>query len=84
MVERTGCGVVVPFRDAGAAVRAVLALRDDREGAASMGVRGHAEALAHHNWPDHAAAFVGWLEEWAGKPVTSGREIGVLEAWHAI
>ncbi|MGJ6966384.1 glycosyltransferase [Streptosporangium sp. G11] len=84
MVERTGCGVVVPFGDAEATVRAVLALRDDPEGAAEMGARGHAEALARHNWPDHAGAFVGRLEEWAGKPVTSGLEIGVLEAWHAI
>ncbi|GAA4205816.1 hypothetical protein GCM10022252_66970 [Streptosporangium oxazolinicum] len=84
MVERIGCGVVVPFGDAEATVRAVLALRDDPEGAAGMGTRGHAEALAHHNWPDHAGAFVGRLEEWAGKPVTSGQEIGVLEAWHAI
>ncbi|MER6828373.1 glycosyltransferase [Streptosporangium sp. NPDC000563] len=84
MVEKVGCGVVVPFGDAEATVRAVLALRDDREGAAEMGARGHAEALARHNWPDHAGAFVGRLEEWAGKPVTSGREIGVLEAWHAI
>ncbi|MER5648610.1 glycosyltransferase [Streptosporangium sp. NPDC002524] len=84
VVEGIGCGVVVPFRDARATVRAVLALRDDPEGTAAMGARGHAEALAHHNWPDHAGAFVGWLEEWAGKPVTSSQEIGVLEAWHAI
>ncbi|WP_440067507.1 glycosyltransferase [Streptosporangium sp. OZ121] len=84
MVESVGCGVVVPFGDAQAVVRAVLALRDDPEGAAATGARGHAEALAHHNWPDHAGAFVGRLEEWAGKPVTSGLEIGVLEAWHAI
>jgi glycosyltransferase involved in cell wall biosynthesis len=84
LVERTGCGVVVPFGDVGAAVRAVLTLRDDPTGAAEMGGRGHAEALAHHNWPDHAGAFVGRLEEWAGRPVTSGLEIGLLEAWHAI
>ncbi|MFF3440463.1 glycosyltransferase [Streptosporangium sp. NPDC002721] len=84
MVEGAACGVVVPFGDAPAVVRAVLGLREDPEGAAGMGARGHAEALARHNWPDHAGAFVGRLEEWAGKPVTSGLEIGVLEAWHAI
>ncbi|WP_326828816.1 glycosyltransferase [Streptosporangium sp. NBC_01810] len=84
LVERTGCGVVVPFGDVGAAVRAVLALRDDPTGAVEMGGRGHAEALAHHNWPDHAGAFVEQLEEWAAGPVTSGLEVGVLEAWHAI
>ncbi|GAA2889115.1 hypothetical protein GCM10010517_53220 [Streptosporangium fragile] len=84
LVERAGCGVVVPFGDVAAAARAVLALRDDPAGAAAMGARGHAEALARYNWPDHAGEFVGRLEEWAGKPVTSGLEIGLLEAWHAI
>ncbi|MFI6506816.1 glycosyltransferase [Streptosporangium sp. NPDC050855] len=84
LVERTGCGTVVPYGDADAAVRAVLALRDDPAGAAEMGARGHAEALAHHNWPDKAGEFIGMLEEWAGKTVTSRLEIGVLEAWHVI
>ncbi|MBB2909681.1 glycosyltransferase involved in cell wall biosynthesis [Streptosporangium becharense] len=84
LVERSGCGLVVPFGDVEAAVRAVLALRDDPAGAAEMGARGHTEALARHNWPDHAGDFVGRLEEWAGRRVTSDVEIGVLEAWHAI
>ncbi|MGC5013344.1 glycosyltransferase [Streptosporangium sp. DT93] len=84
LVGRTGCGVVVPFGDAGAAVAAVLALRDDPAGTTEMGVRGHAEALAHHNWPDRAGQYIGMLEEWAGKTVTSRLEIGVLEAWHVI
>ncbi|GAA3117002.1 hypothetical protein GCM10010466_05000 [Planomonospora alba] len=84
LVERVGCGLVVPSGDAGAAARAVLGLRDDPEGAAAMGARGHAEAALHHDWPDHAGAFVALLEEWAGKPVTAGRGLGVLEPWHAI
>lgn len=84
LVDRTGCGVVVPFLDVDAALHAVLALREDPDGAAAMGARGHQEALRHHNWPDHAGDFVRLLEEWADRPVTSGREVGVLEAWHAI
>ncbi|MFC3984003.1 glycosyltransferase [Streptosporangium jomthongense] len=84
MVERVGCGVVVPFGDVDAALHAVLGLRDDPGGATAMGKRGYEQALNEHHWPDHAGEFVGRLEEWAGKPVTSAVEIGVLEAWHAI
>ncbi|OUC84349.1 glycosyltransferase family 4 protein [Streptosporangium minutum] len=84
LVGRAGYGVVTPFGDVDAALRAVLALRDDPEGAAAMGARGYEEALRHYDWPAHAGEFVGLLEEWADRPVTSGPEIGVLEAWHAI
>ncbi|MFF5211375.1 glycosyltransferase family 4 protein [Streptosporangium sp. NPDC000396] len=84
MIDQVGCGVVVPFGDVDAVLRAVLALRDDPGGTAAMGARGYEEASLRYNWPDHAGEFVGQLEEWAGKPVTSGQEIGVLEAWHAI
>ncbi|GAA3123053.1 hypothetical protein GCM10017600_18460 [Streptosporangium carneum] len=84
MVDRVGCGAVVPFGDVEAALHAVLGLRDAPGEASAMGRRGYEEALSHHHWPDHAGEFVGWLEEWAGKPVTSDVEIGVLEAWHAI
>ncbi|MFJ2032341.1 glycosyltransferase [Streptosporangium sp. NPDC087985] len=84
LVDRTGCGVVTPFGDVDTVLHAVLTLREDPEGAAAMGARGHEEALRHYNWPDHAGDFVGLLEEWAGRPVTPGRGIGVLEAWHAI
>ncbi|GAA3444310.1 hypothetical protein Pve01_25680 [Planomonospora venezuelensis] len=84
LVERAGCGVVVPFGDVDAAVAAVLALREDPEEAAAMGARGHAEAAREHDWPGHAEEFVRHLEEWAGKPVTGGRGLGLLEPWHAI
>ncbi|MGV9776069.1 glycosyltransferase family 4 protein [Streptosporangium sp. NPDC003464] len=65
LVERSGCGVVTPFGDVDAALRAVLALREDPEGAAAMGARGHAEALRRYHWPDQAGEFVGLLEGWA-------------------
>ncbi|GGS90828.1 hypothetical protein GCM10010156_56440 [Planobispora rosea] len=84
LVRRVDCGVVVPFGDVDAAVEAVLALRDDPGGASAMGARGYAEAVRGYDWPEQAEGFVGLLEEWAGKPVTSGRELGLLEPWHAI
>ncbi|GII75434.1 hypothetical protein Sru01_04160 [Sphaerisporangium rufum] len=65
LIGRLDCGVIVPFGDVDAAVRAVLRLRDDPERRAMMGARGHAEARAHHHWPDHAPGFVARLEEWA-------------------
>jgi glycosyltransferase involved in cell wall biosynthesis len=65
LVDRTGCGVVTPFGDVDAVLRAVLALRDDPEGAAAMGARGYEEALRHYDWPAHAGEFVGLLEGWA-------------------
>lgn len=65
LVDRTGCGVVTPFGDVDAALHAVLALRDDPEGAAAMGTRGYEEALRHYDWPAHASEFVGLLEGWA-------------------
>ncbi|PZG36167.1 glycosyl transferase [Spongiactinospora gelatinilytica] len=65
LVGRIDCGVIVPFGDVDAIVHAVLRLREDSERRAAMGARGYAEALHHHNWPDHAAEFVALLEEWA-------------------
>ncbi|MFF0307515.1 glycosyltransferase [Streptosporangium sp. NPDC004379] len=64
-VERTGCGVVVPFGDVDAALRAVLTLRDDPGRAADMGARGYREALHRHDWADHSGGFVELLEGWA-------------------
>ncbi|MEV0967380.1 glycosyltransferase [Microtetraspora glauca] len=74
LVLGTGCGTVVPFPAEGAestvdaTVRAVLALRDDPEGRAAMGARGHAEARRRFHWPVRAAEFVAQLERWAQAP----------------
>ncbi len=70
LVERAGCGVIVPFRDPGAVAEAVLRLRDDPERRTAMGAHGHAHALRHYHWPDHAAEFVTALERWADVPGT--------------
>ena len=68
LVGRVDCGLIVPFGDVAAAARAVLRLRDDAERRAAMGARGYAEALHHHHWPDHSAAFVRHLERLAAAP----------------
>ncbi|NUW30140.1 glycosyltransferase [Nonomuraea sp. SMC257] len=68
LVERTGCGIVVPL-DVDAVVDAVLDLKEDPARRSAHGVRGHAEARVRHHWPDHAPAFVAQMEAWAGLPV---------------
>ncbi|MDF5751190.1 glycosyltransferase [Spongiactinospora sp. TRM90649] len=72
LVGGVDCGVVVPFGDLDAMVAAVLRLRDDPEERVAMGARGHASALRHHHWPQHAVEFVGLLEEWALTPRGAG------------
>lgn len=61
LIEQVGCGVVVPFRDAGAAADAVLALWSDATRRHAMGAAGHAAARARYDWTDHAGAFVAEL-----------------------
>ncbi|GII91007.1 glycosyltransferase [Sinosporangium siamense] len=65
VVERSGCGVVVPFGDVDAVVRALLRLREDEERRTAMGAAGHAEALLHHQWTDHEPGLVQLLTRWA-------------------
>ncbi|MBE1590290.1 glycosyltransferase [Nonomuraea angiospora] len=67
LVERTGCGLVVPL-DVDAVLNAVLDLKEDPVRRARLGALGHAEARLQHHWPDHAAAFVNRAESWAGLP----------------
>ncbi|MBB6350738.1 glycosyltransferase [Nonomuraea muscovyensis] len=74
LVERVGCGVVVPL-DVAAVSQAVLDLKEDPVRRSAFGTRGHAEARLRHHWPDQAAAFVARMEAWAGvtapaRPVT--------------
>ncbi|GLW96042.1 glycosyltransferase [Microtetraspora sp. NBRC 16547] len=64
----TATGISAADGTVEATVRAVLALRDDPEGRAAMGARGHAEALRRFHWPVHAAEFVAQLERWAQAP----------------
>jgi glycosyltransferase involved in cell wall biosynthesis len=62
LVQASGGGVVVPFDDADAVVRAVLALRDDVDGRRDMAAAGHAAALRDHDWRRLSVPFVAELE----------------------
>jgi glycosyltransferase involved in cell wall biosynthesis len=65
LVARHRCGVVVAWDDPAAAAAAVLALRDDEATRVEYGRRGHAAALAEHDWRAAGTRFVTQLEEWA-------------------
>jgi glycosyltransferase involved in cell wall biosynthesis len=61
LVEESGCGVVIPFRDAAAAADAILELWSDRELRARMGNAGHRVAKKRYDWSQYAASFVSEL-----------------------
>ncbi|WP_131742576.1 glycosyltransferase family 4 protein [Actinomadura roseirufa] len=67
IVEPSGCGLIVPFRDPVAAAAAVRRLRDDPELAINLGKRGYETARERFHWPVHAERFVAQLENWAGR-----------------
>jgi glycosyltransferase involved in cell wall biosynthesis len=69
LVRERGCGLVVPFRDAGAAADAVRRLRDDDELRNRLGRAGRRAAVAEFDWDRDAVAFVRQLEEWAQVPL---------------
>ncbi|CAN7196963.1 glycosyltransferase [Terrabacter sp. LjRoot27] len=50
LVERSGCGIVVPFDDAEATAAALIELARDPERRAALGRAGHAYAREHHDW----------------------------------
>jgi glycosyltransferase involved in cell wall biosynthesis len=66
LVERSGCGFIVPFGDPKAAAEAVRALQQDPALRDLMGARGHQDAVQFLRWPEDARAFVAQLERWAG------------------
>lgn len=65
MVERHGCGVVVPFRDVDAAVRAVQRLHREDDERRTMADRGREAVREHYNWSVEGRRFVDLLEGWA-------------------
>ncbi len=65
LVTRHRCGTVVPWDDPKAAAKAVLELRDDETTRTEYGRRGHAAALAEHDWRSAGAKFVAQLEDWS-------------------
>jgi glycosyltransferase involved in cell wall biosynthesis len=68
LVERSGCGFIVPFGDPAAAAEAVRALQKDPPLRDAMGTRGHQDAAQFLRWPEDARAFVAQLERWAAVP----------------
>jgi glycosyltransferase involved in cell wall biosynthesis len=61
-VRAANSGLIVPWRDPEAVVRAVVALRDDPCRAAVLGRNGHATALEHYNWRTWSRRFVHEME----------------------
>ncbi|MFE0250987.1 glycosyltransferase [Streptomyces sp. NPDC059010] len=64
LVERYGCGLVVPYGDPATAAEAVRRLRTDPEMRLRAATRGWEAALTHLNWADRATEFVMCLEAW--------------------
>jgi glycosyltransferase involved in cell wall biosynthesis len=50
LVERAGCGIVVPFGDAEATAAALVELARDPRRREELGRAGHAYAREHHDW----------------------------------
>jgi glycosyltransferase involved in cell wall biosynthesis len=61
-VRGTNSGLVVPWRDPEAVVRAVLALRADPERATLLGRNGHATARRQYDWRMWSGRFVHEME----------------------
>jgi glycosyltransferase involved in cell wall biosynthesis len=73
LVGPAGCGVIVPFGDVEATVRAVRRLREDPELRIDMAKRGHETARARFHWPLQAERFVSQLAEWSqSRPARDG------------
>ena len=62
LVRGTNSGLVVPWREPEAVVRAVVALRNDLRHAALLGRNGHATALEQYDWQTWSRRFVHEME----------------------
>jgi glycosyltransferase involved in cell wall biosynthesis len=67
LVERYGCGVVVPFADPEACAREILRLVTDDAGRERLGRAGRACAEKHFDWRVGAVTFLEALTSWAQK-----------------
>ncbi|MGW2962833.1 glycosyltransferase [Streptomyces sp. NPDC001220] len=76
MVERHGCGLVVPYEDPRAAAAAIRRLSTDAILRHTAAQRGREAAVTHFNWPDKAAEFTHLLETWAREEAGVGRAGG--------
>ncbi|MEU6064263.1 MULTISPECIES: glycosyltransferase [Streptomyces] len=67
LVERHGCGLVVPYADPPSAARAVRRLADDTGLRLRAARLGREAALSELDWRHRAAAFADLLEGWVGE-----------------
>lgn len=72
LVERYGCGLVVPYEDPATAAMAVRHLRSDRVMRRRAAARGWEAARADLNWADAATEFVMCLESWVKEASAAG------------
>ncbi|MEV6762834.1 glycosyltransferase [Streptomyces sp. NPDC051105] len=80
MVERHGCGLVVPYEDPRAAAAAIRRLSADAILRHTTAQRGREAAVTHFNWPDKAAEFTYTLEAWVREEAGAGRAGGTARA----
>ncbi|PSL03103.1 glycosyl transferase family 1 [Haloactinopolyspora alba] len=69
LVDRYGCGLVVPFGDVAAAESRIRALARDVESYHRYSAAGRAAALENYSWSAEADTFVRTLEEFAAHAV---------------
>jgi glycosyltransferase involved in cell wall biosynthesis len=77
LVQRYGCGVVVPFDDPGATADALLALQSDPDRRLRLGAAGRAAAVQDLDWRHDGERFVRTLSAWAEQ---AGRQSGAGSA----
>lgn len=66
LAEASGGGVIVPFRDPGAAAEAIRALNADDDRRQALADAGRRWVRDNADWSRDGAAFVAQLERWAG------------------
>ncbi|MBA2949518.1 glycosyltransferase [Streptomyces himalayensis] len=72
LVERHGCGLVVPYEDPSAAAEAVRRLSADPELRLRAARQGRAAALSALNWQERATEFALQLEGWVKEAEVPG------------
>jgi glycosyltransferase involved in cell wall biosynthesis len=71
LIEKFGCGVVVPFTNPTAAVQAILALREDADRRRALAAAGRAAAVAELDWHRDGERFTTILAGWVASSVVA-------------